>query len=53
LMTVYDVRAEARSSQPTNAGVQLVRRNALPRARRFWRGNDACTENFEVIDVAN
>jgi hypothetical protein len=52
LRTVYDGRAEARASTPSNTDVQLVRRYALPKARRLWRGNDACTEGFEVIGVA-
>lgn len=53
LIAVSDGRAEAGSSRPTNAEVQLLRRQALPKARQLWRGNDVCTESFEVIDAAS
>lgn len=52
LRVVYDGRAEARASTPSNTDVQLVRRYALPKARRLWRASGGCTEGFEVIDVA-
>lgn len=54
LRAVYDGRADtSRNTTPSSSDVQLVRRYALPKARRFWRGNDACTESFEVVGVAS
>lgn len=53
LRVVYDGRSEARSSTtPSGADVQLVRRFALPKARRFWLSS-GCNEGFEPIGVAS
>jgi pimeloyl-ACP methyl ester carboxylesterase len=49
---IYDGRTETKPAAPSEAEVQLVRRDALPKARQFWRRNDACTEGFEVVGVA-
>jgi len=53
LREVYDGRAETKNSTASSSDVQVVRRFALPKARRFWRGNAGCDESFEVIGVAS
>lgn len=53
LQTVYDGRTEYETSTPSNADVQLIKRNALPNARQIWRNNESCQESFEVVDVAS
>ncbi|HEX8141058.1 MAG TPA: hypothetical protein VF553_00575 [Pyrinomonadaceae bacterium] len=53
LRVVYDGRIERSITKPSHAEVQLIRRYALPKARRFWRSDDACREGFEVVDAAS
>jgi hypothetical protein len=53
LREVYDGRSENRASSPSSTDVQLVRRYALPKARRIWRGSGGCDEAFEVVGVAS
>jgi hypothetical protein len=52
LRAIYDGRGGAGISQASEADVQLIKRDALPKARQLWRNNEACREGFEVVDVA-
>lgn len=53
LSVVYDGRADAKGSKPSNAEAQLTREQALPAARQFWGNSNACMEGFEIIDAAS
>ena len=52
LRPVYDGRAEAQSSAPSEAEAQLVRRHALPAAQRLWQGDRSCQPEFQIVGAA-
>jgi hypothetical protein len=38
--------------KPITANAELIEREVLPKARKHWAGNDACTEQFEIKSEA-
>lgn len=49
---VYSGLDDYRPTPVPAANVEMVRRDALPVARRLWRRAEGCREEFQVIDAA-